>query len=68
MSTIELVDPELRDALVLWPLQPLTADTLTQRCANLLNVIGAVAKPDLPDIAADESVSRARLAQRRSVF
>jgi hypothetical protein len=27
MSTIELVDPELRDALALWPLQPLTADT-----------------------------------------
>jgi acetyl esterase/lipase len=54
MSTIELVDPELRDALALWPLQPLTADTLTERRANLLKVIGAVAKPDLPDITADE--------------
>jgi hypothetical protein len=29
MSTIDLVDPELRDALALWPLRPLTADTLT---------------------------------------
>jgi acetyl esterase/lipase len=54
MSTIELVDPELRDALALWPQQPLTADTLMQRRANLLKVIGTVAKPDLPDITAHE--------------
>jgi acetyl esterase/lipase len=54
MSTIELVDPELRDALALWPVEPLTADSLTQRRANLLKVIGAVPKPDLPDITADE--------------
>ena len=54
MSTIELVDPELRDALALWPVEPLTADLLTQRRANLLRVIGAVPKPDLPDITADE--------------
>ncbi len=54
MSTIELVDPELRDALALWPAQPLTADTLTQRRADLLRVIGDVPQPDLPDIAADE--------------
>jgi triacylglycerol lipase len=54
MSTIELVDPELRDALALWPVEPLTADSLTRRRANLLKVIGAVPKPDLPDIAADE--------------
>jgi acetyl esterase/lipase len=54
MSTIELVDPELRDALALWPRQPLTADSLTQRRADLLKVIGAVPKPDLPDIIADE--------------
>jgi acetyl esterase/lipase len=54
MSTIELVDPELRDALALWPQQPLTADTLTQRRADLLKVIGAVPKPDLPDLTADE--------------
>ena len=26
MSTIELVDPELRDALALWPQVPLTVD------------------------------------------
>ena len=54
MNTIELVDPELRDALALWPLQPLTADTLTQRRADLLKVIGTVQTPDLADIIADE--------------
>jgi triacylglycerol lipase len=54
VSTIELVDPELRDALALWPVEPLTADSLTQRRATLLKVIGAVPKPDLPDITADE--------------
>jgi triacylglycerol lipase len=54
MSTIELVDPELRDALALWPVEPLTADSLTQRRATLLKVIGAVPKPDLPDITVDE--------------
>jgi triacylglycerol lipase len=54
MSTIELVDPELRDALALWPVEPLTADSLTRRRATLLKVIGAVPKPDLPDITADE--------------
>ena len=46
MSTIELVDPELRDALALWPLQPLTADTLTKRRADLLKVIGTVQTPN----------------------
>src|SRR5580704_4662452 len=54
MSTIELVDPELRDALALWPLPPLTAESLTQRRANALDLIGAVPKPYLPDIATDE--------------
>jgi triacylglycerol lipase len=54
MSTIELVDPELRDALALWPQQPLTADTLTQRRADSLKVIAAAPKPDLPDITANE--------------
>src|SRR5215469_16464273 len=34
MSTIELVDPELRDALALWPQVSLTAETLTQRRAD----------------------------------
>jgi hypothetical protein len=46
--------PELRDALALWPQQPLTADSLTQRRADLLKIIGAVPKSDLPDITADE--------------
>jgi acetyl esterase/lipase len=54
MSTIELVDLELRDALALWPLLPLTADSLPQRRADSLKVLGAVPQPDLPDIAADE--------------
>jgi len=54
MSTIGLVDPELRDALALWPLQPLTADTLTQRRADVLKLIATVQTPDLPDIATAE--------------
>jgi acetyl esterase/lipase len=54
MSTIELVDPELRDTLALWPLLPLTADSLTQRRADSLKGSGAVPQPDLPDITADE--------------
>jgi triacylglycerol lipase len=51
---LNFVDPELRDALALWPLQSLTADSLMQRRADLLKVIGAGPKPDLPDIASDE--------------
>src|ERR1700726_1564545 len=54
MNTIELVDPELRDALSLWPLLPLTAKTLMRRRANALELIGTVPKPNLPDIATDE--------------
>ena len=50
MSTIDLVDPELRGALALWPVEPLTANSLTQRRANLLELIGTITKPDLPDI------------------
>src|SRR6516162_237 len=53
MSTIELVDPELRDALAL-QLAPLTAESLTQRRANALELAEAVPKPNLPDIAAAE--------------
>src|SRR3989440_6623776 len=53
MSTIELVDPELRDALA-QQLPPLTAESLTRRRANALELIGAVPKPNLPDIATDE--------------
>jgi hypothetical protein len=54
MSTIELVDPELREALALAPQLPLTAESLMQRRANALELIGAVPKPNLPDIATDE--------------
>src|SRR5438128_4994110 len=55
MSTIELVDPELRDALALGPQLPLTAESLMRRRANALELIGTVPKPNLPDIATDES-------------
>jgi acetyl esterase/lipase len=54
MSTIELVDPELRDGLAQWPPVPLTAESLTRRRADALELIAAVPKPNLPDIAADE--------------
>lgn len=54
MSTFEFVDPELRDALALWPLLPLTADSLTQRRADSLKALSAVPLPDLPDIAVGE--------------
>ena len=54
MSTIELADPELRDALALWPQVPLTAETLTRRRADALALLSSVPKPDLPDIATSE--------------
>src|ERR1700730_10067376 len=54
MSTIELVDPELRDALALWPQVSLTAETLTRRRADALALLSFVPKPDLPDIATGE--------------
>ena len=53
MSTIELVDPDLRSALA-EQLPPLTAETLTQRRANMLELAGAAPKPNLPDIATDK--------------
>ena len=53
MSTIELVDPELRDALA-QPFPPLTAETLTQRRANALELAAAIPVPNLPDIATGE--------------
>jgi len=54
MSTINLVDPELRNALALWIPVPLTADSLAQRRTDSLTVAGAEPKPDLTDIATDE--------------
>ena len=51
MSTIEFVDPELRDALALWPHVSLTAETLTRRRADALALLSSVPTPDLPDIA-----------------
>ena len=54
MSTIELVDPELRDALEQWPQVPRTTETLSRRRADALALLNAVPKPDLPDIAIGE--------------
>src|SRR5690349_2957657 len=54
MSTIELVDPELRDALALSPQVPLTAETLTQRRADALALLRSVPTPGLPDITTGE--------------
>jgi len=54
MSTIELVDPELRDALALWPQVSLTAETLTRRRADALALLSSVPTPDLPNIATGE--------------
>ena len=54
MSTIELVDPELRDALAQWPQVPLTAETLSRRRADALALLSAVPIPALPDIVTDE--------------
>jgi acetyl esterase/lipase len=53
MSTIELIDPELRAALSLWGSLPLTADTLPQRRANYAKM-AAVAKSDQLGVIADE--------------
>src|SRR5262245_3529911 len=54
MRTIELVDPELRDALAQWPQVSLTAETLTRRRADALALLSSVPIPDLPDIATGE--------------
>ncbi len=54
MSTIDLVDPELRDALALMPQVPLTAETLPRRRADALALLRAVPVPDLPDITTGE--------------
>jgi len=54
MTTIELVDPELRNALALASPLPLTSDTLAQRRAESLKAATAVPPPDLPDITVGE--------------
>ncbi len=54
MSTIELVDPELRDALAQWPQVPLSAETLMRRRAEALALLSAVPRPNLPDIETSE--------------
>ena len=53
MSTIELVDPDLRE-LALSPQVPLTAETLTRRRTDALALLTSVPKPDLPDVATGE--------------
>src|ERR1700757_75334 len=54
MSTIEFVDPELLDALALWPQVSLTAETLTRRRADALALLSSVPTPDLSDIVTGE--------------
>ena len=54
MSTIEFVDPELREALAQWPLLPLTAESLTRRRADALELLGTDPKPNPPDITTGE--------------
>lgn len=54
MSTIDLVDPELRDMLAQWPQVPLTAETLARRRAEGLAQALAAPRPDLPDIETGE--------------
>jgi hypothetical protein len=49
MSTIELVDPELRE-LALSQQVPLTAETLARRRADALALLSSVPKPDLPGV------------------
>lgn len=52
MSTIELVDPELRDSLA--PQIPLGAETLARRRADANALAAAAPRPDLPDVATGE--------------
>ena len=54
MSTIHLVDPELRDALALWPHVPLTADTLHERRAGWQKISTAATIPEGSGVAAEE--------------
>jgi len=54
MTTIELIDPELRDALAMWPQAPLTAETLAWRRADGIEALRSVPKPEVPDIEAGE--------------
>ena len=68
MSTIELVDPELREALALAPQVPLTAETLTRRRADALALLRSIPTPDLPTSRRAKSMSRVRLARNRSGF
>jgi len=53
MSTIGLVDPNCAMRFA-QQLPPLTAESLTQRRANALELAGTVPKPNLPDIATEE--------------
>ena len=68
MSTIELVDPELREALAQWPLLPLTAESLTRRRADALELLGTVPKPNLPDITTGEIHVESAFGANRSAF
>lgn len=54
MNSIELVDPELRDALSLWPSFPLTTESLQQGRAHLLKMNSTRPKPVRADITVGE--------------
>ncbi len=54
MSTLDLVDPELREALDQRPKLRLTTETLQKSRAFILKAADAALKPDIPDLSVDE--------------
>lgn len=54
MSTIEFVDPELRDALAQWPTVSLTTDSLAQRRADARKIAEPVPSAEKLGIIADD--------------
>lgn len=54
MSTLELVDPELRSALDQRPKLRLTAEALSKSRAFIVAAANAVPKPDVPDLSVSE--------------
>lgn len=54
MTTLALVDPELRDALALASPLPLTDETLARRRVDSLAPLASVPKPDLPGLETAE--------------
>jgi acetyl esterase/lipase len=54
MTTIELVDSELRDALALWPQVPLTAEALSRRRTEAFELLRSSPAPLVPDTLVEE--------------